>query len=201
MASERLKILSDLAKWAPYVFIFIGFVIATCGQFFKERVKDIHLAKKMPYLFMFLGLIVAICGQSVKVSLEEHIKDIRAQSEQAFKQTEPKCDTILTVERDGSFRLIIKSMTNIPFLARWYVNTKNETVSGMMLSSIPLHPNEKTDTWNFQLKIQKDRIIDGYLELIFRYESIYAAEFGYPERLIGNVIHKYHYENGKLTPL
>ncbi len=125
---------------------------------------------------------------------ERQARAIEEQREQQRRHTPPQLDAYLAFgENSRELLVVIDAKNDIPFKYQWIVVTENDkVVSGIPLEYQELHPTTSKDKrWNHRARIQRDKVINNYVELRFSYESIYLAELGYPPELRGKIIQKY----------
>jgi hypothetical protein len=89
----------------------------------------------------------------------------------------------------------------VPFRARWTVVTeKDRIVAGIMIQDHEVHPTENRKRFTAKAGINPEQVVNEYVELRFRYVSIYAPEFGNPKELSAAINQKYRYNNGNVYP-
>ena len=87
----------------------------------------------------------------------------------------------------------------IPFKATWLIVTeKDQVVSPLMMSQEEIFPTEDKKRFSTGITINEDRVVNEYLELRFRYESIYSGELNDPPHLRGEIREKYRFADGRL---
>ena len=120
----------------------------------------------------------------------------------ALKRTPPKINVYLAnSERTGELRVVIDAENLVPFRARWAIVTeKNRHVAGIMLADHEIYPAPDRKRFSTKADINPDQVSNDYLELRFRYESIYANELGNPKELSSAVVQKYRYKDGAVHP-
>lgn len=159
-----------------------------------------RLARFAPYVFLVLGFIVALFGQLAKSGLESRITTLKAAAVAVFKGTPPKMEAYLAdLERTGDLLVVIDAENLVPFRAHWVIVTdKNEIVSGVMLKDLEIHPSEDSKRFSAKADIKQEKVVNEYIELRFRYESMYSAELGNPSELRGEIVRRYRFKGGKL---
>lgn len=70
-----------------------------------------------------------------------------------------------------------------------------------MLEDTEFHPTPDTKRWKHNEKINLDQVTNDFVELRFRWQSLYHADLGHPEHLRGEVRHRYRLINGVPQPL
>jgi hypothetical protein len=134
-----IETLQRLAKFVPYVFIVLGFLLAISGQFVRSRIDD-HLK-----------------------TLEK-----QADINRKLTPPEVDADIALAQD-SRKHVIVIKCKNRIPFRADWRINTiKDELVSGLMLHEEEFLPDASRDEFIYNVKLQDDRIREDYLELRWR---------------------------------
>jgi hypothetical protein len=160
-----------------------------------------RLARWAPYVFIVLGFCVAASGQFVRSTLDSRIATLKHEAETALKRTSPDLDAYLaTSEGTGDLLVVIDLKNRIPIRCHWVIVTENnQVVSGDMMQDYELHPS--SDLNRFKANIDDARIVNQFLELRLRFESIYSSELGYPPSLKGEVIRSYRFEGGHVFSL
>jgi hypothetical protein len=120
----------------------------------------------------------------------------------ALKRTPPKVNAYLaTSERTGELLVVMDAENLVPFRARWVIVTeKDRIIAGIMIEDQEIHPAEDRKRFTAKASINPEQVANDYVELRFRYASVYAAEVGNLKELSGEVIQKYRYRNGKVHP-
>ena len=192
--------LTKLSRWVPYLFIFLGCVVAGLGQYAKTKI-DHRLSRWVPYLFIFLGCVVAGLGQYAKTKIDSKIVFLRESAETIRKNTPPSMNVRLgRGDESGKILLEIRTKNEIPFKASWLVVTKDNKVVSPILTEMPeFFPTEENRRFLTQVTINDEKVVDNYIELRFRFESLYSAELNHPENLKGKITRKYGYANGVLS--
>ena len=123
--------------------------------------------------------------------------------EETFKTTAPQVDANLARKADGSFEVIIRPFNDVPFECDWRVVTRNVIIiSGISVGPwVKVVPKPGTRVYRGAVQdMNLHRVQDGYVELRFRFHSIFADE--YPElSLSGHIFHPYRLRaSGELVP-
>lgn len=171
MFGNKIEILEKIAKFFPYIFIALGFVVALSGQFFTARLEN----------------RIKVLKEQVEQSRRRTPPKLDAQLAVSDKnnlfivincqnQIPVKAHWILTTEKDIA-------------------------VSGLMLGDIELYPTPERSEWQYKQDIQTEGVKNNYVELRFDYESSYAAEYVHLDELRGSIIHKYRLINGEPYPI
>lgn len=142
---------------------------------------------------------VAKTEEKVRNLQEKHVAQQEAEKEaEARRRTLPQMAVNLELQR-GKFSVRIVSLNLIPFECTWAVVTTNDRlVSGIMLGWQAVYSTERKKVFRFSENVQLQEVTDDYLELRFRYRSVFSAEQNYPESLQGEIIRKYRLANGIL---
>lgn len=119
----------------------------------------------------------------------------------ALRRTPPKVNAYLaTVERTGDLLVVMDAENLVPFRARWNIVTKNDRIiAGIMLENHEIHPTDDRKRFTTKADIRAAEVADEYVELRFRYESIYSAELGNPAELTGRIVQRYRFKDNKVS--
>lgn len=157
----------------------------------------VKVGRWIPYVFIVLGFLVAISGQFVRGFVDERITQLRQAAELGKKQTPPNLDAQVAVSDKGSLLVVIDVKNEIPFQSRWLVVTeKDKVVSGLMIQDAEFHPSPSRMQWQHKLNINKEEVVNDYLELRLDYWSVYSAELNHPQQLRGKIIRRYKLVDG-----
>ena len=158
------------------------------------------LARYVPYVFIIAGFLIALSGQFVRTTIDSRIKLIRTEIENTFKRTPPNVDVLIAKSASSGDLLVVLDAKNlIPFKARWSIVTKNnEVVSGIMLEDQEIHPTEKDRRFSIKAQINEKKVIDEFVEIRLRYESIFFSEVGNLEELKGKITRQYRLRDGEV---
>ena len=120
----------------------------------------------------------------------------------ALKRTPPKVNAYLaTSERSGELLVVMDAENLVPFRARWAIVTeKDRIVAGIMIEDHEIYPTKDRKRFTVKAGINPEQVVNDYVELRFRYASMYAAELGNPKELSAEVVQKYRYKIGKVYP-
>jgi hypothetical protein len=130
-------------------------------------------------------------------------EDVRAKEAfAALQRTPPKIKAYLaSSERTGDLLVVMDAENLVPFRARWRIVTKKDKiVSGIMLEGHEIYPTDKQKRFNTKANINAAEVTDEYVELRFRYESIYSAELGNPSELRGEIVQRYRFKDNRIFP-
>lgn len=167
-----IETLQRIAKFTPYVFIVLGFVVAISGQFVRTRIDERVRTLKT-----------------------------KAEIDRKLTPPDIDADIALALDTK-KYAILSKSKNLIPFKASWMaLNDKKEVLSGIMLGEEDFVPDASRSEFIYKLEVQEDRIHDNYLELQFRWHSAFFAEMGNPEKLKGAFTKQYRLINRVPHPL
>ena len=160
------------------------------------------LAKAVPYAFIALGFLVAMSGQFVRTRIDSRVAELNKSAEAQRKNTPPLIDVRLgNSSSTGEILLEIQAKNEIPFTARWSVlTTRNEFVSGILIEDFEAHPTKKRSLFLVKVPIQGEKVRENYIELHFTFTSRYSTELNNPPNLKGEIVKKYRYFNGRISP-
>lgn len=162
--------LAKLARYTPYIFIALGFLVAGFGQFVKTKI-DSRIA----------GLRK---GEEVARKNTPPLMDV----------------TLNRSSRTGKTLLKIAVKNEIPFKASWIVVTKrNQVVSGLLIEKPEIYPTEEKRRFLYEVSINDKKVLDDYIELRFSFESSFFAELNRPAHLRGEIVKKYRYVSGVIS--
>ena len=98
----------------------------------------------------------------------------------------------------GRTLLQVTAKNGIEFNATWLVTTRNDTVVSPIMTSQFHVVTSATPVFKTPVTINDDRVVDEYIELRFRYESVHSAELGNPEHLRGEITLPFRYAEGRV---
>ena len=163
----------------------------------------VKLAKVTPYSSILLGFIVAAGGQFVKARIDSKITELDKIKVAERKKTPPSMDIRLgnsSSTRKPLLELVAKN--EIPFTARWLVVTEGDSVvSGIMIEDLEIHPTKEKRRFLIRVPINDEKVRGNYIELRFKFNSLYAAELNDPTYLKGEIVKKYRFLDGFISPL
>ena len=155
------------------------------------------LARWVPYLFIFLGFVIAGLGQWAKTQFDSRIAILREKEESTRKNTPPSVEVKLGRGSSGKILLEILAENKVPFRADWLLVTKsNRVVSPIMIEKPEFFPTEEKPRFLYPVTINDEKVVDNYIELRFKFESLYSAELNHPDHLKGEITAKYRYVDG-----
>ena len=157
-----------------------------------------------PYVFIVLGALVAGSGIYLKGVIDRRIIALDEAADHRAMNTPPQITVRLgtaTSEGEdivGRTLLQVTARNDIEFNATWLVTTRNDTVvSPVMTSQFHVVPSA-TPVFKTPVTINDDRVVDEYIELSFRYESVHSAELGNPKHLRGEITLPFRYAEGRV---
>ena len=161
-------------------------------------------ARVSPYAVVLVGALVSASGIYVKGVFDRRIAVLADEATQAMKNTPPAMRLRLaTAISDGQVvpgrtLLEVTSKNDIAYNASWHVSTREgRLVSGFMTERVKIVP-AATPLFKPRISIQADRVVDEYIELTFRYESVHSPELGNPPHLRGEITLPYRYSEGRV---
>ena len=160
------------------------------------------IARMLPYALIFLGFLVAASGQFFKSIIDARIGGLEAAALITRKNTRPLIKPFLGHLATSEKKLLVMDTENaIPFRASWLVVTeKDQVVSPIMTGQVDIFPTEDNKRFSTEITINSERVVNQYIELRFRYESIYSGELHDPPHLRGEIRKKYRFVDGQILP-
>ena len=160
------------------------------------------ISRMLPYVLIFLGFIVAASGQFFKSIIDARIGKLETAAQITHKNTRPLIKAFLGHSTTSGKKLLVMDTENaIPFRASWLVVTeKNQVVSPIMTSQAEIFPKEDNKRFSAEITINSEKVVNQYIELRFRYESIYSGELNDPPHLRGEISKKYRFVDGQILP-
>ena len=158
------------------------------------------IARVLPYILILLGFVVAASGQFFKSIVDVRIGEIESAALIAHKNTKPIIKVFLAHSARSRKKLLIMDPENeIPFRANWLVVTENDQlVSPFMTGQEEIFPTKDKRRFSTEITINAEKVINEYIELRFRYESIYSGEMSDPPHLRGEIREKYRFANEQI---
>ena len=203
------------AHVTPYAVVVFGALVSVSGIFLKGRIDKragtwnassvLERATRVtPYAVVLLGAFVSASGIYVKGVFDRCIAVLEDEAAQEMKNTPPAVTVRLaTAISDGQVipgrtLLEITSENDIAYNATWHVSTREgRLVSGFMTERVKIVP-VATPVFKVRISIQADRVVEEYIELNFRYESVHSPELGNPPHLRGKIALPYRYSEGRV---
>ena len=160
------------------------------------------IGRFLPYVPIIIGFAVAFSGQFLKNVVDGRVAKLKADIEFARKNTSPIVDVRLGHLSSSGEKVIEMDVRNeTPFEASWLVTTKNNiVVSPIMTEKAKIVPRKPQKRFLYRITINREKVIDNYIELRFQYKSIYAEELGNQAHLSGEHVKRYSFVNGRIVP-
>lgn len=169
-----MRILSNIFLWIPLALAIIGII-----RLFKHDLT--FRAKIFVAFLMLIAGFIPLIRVPIDKALVKHQKLIP-----------PQLEVNMGYSEKGNLFVVADSKNDVPYKARWVICTKdNKVVSGIMIGDVIFHPKPGRRRMQHKEEIDKGKVIDDYLELLFDYRSLYAEEMDFPKDLFGKVIKKY----------
>ena len=159
-----------------------------------------RLSTWLPYAAVLVGAAVAIVGIYLKSIVDRRIDRLDQQEIAERKATAPAIEVTFAIsEASGQPVLVLQFANDIPVEANWHVQTRNNRlVSGWQTEKAEIVPADDRRKFVYRVPINADKVLDDYVELVFRYASVYSAELNEPSHLRGEIVKKYRYTQGRL---
>ena len=153
-------------------------------------------------LLLLTRRVTELESQIDELKQERQKKAELARAEAIRRRTPPLFDAFLARSEEGNYFVVIDSKNLIPFSAQWRLVTKRgRRVSGTMSESVEIHPTAERRRFQHQESLNLYKIVDGYVELRFDYESAFSPELGYPPELSGKLVRRYQLIHGAVFPV
>lgn len=160
------------------------------------------ISKAWPFISITVGACVAMLVQYGGGIVKSRVDVLKVKVELQRKHTSPNIDAQLALSDKGNLLIVIDAHNLIPFKARWVIVTERDViVSGLMLGDAEFHPMTDKKRWQEKVDIQRDKVVNDFLELRFDYTSVYVAELNYPKELSGEIVRKYKLVDGYPRPI
>jgi hypothetical protein len=135
--------------------------------------------KKHAVVYAWTGAIIALVSAGLGTGAIMTSQSIDAQHN-AIEKTWPELKS--DIQTKGYDPVIVEialfSENRIPYSYTHTVTTKGGIViGGIMMRGIIHDPRTDTEPLKITLGIPRQKIIDGYLEILFQYSSLYADQF------------------------
>ena len=158
-----------------------------------------RVATYVSYAFLLLGFIVAAGGLYLKSRIDNRVYDLRERAAAERKNTPPALSVALGHDSTGELLLEIQFENDIPIEANWHVHTReNELVTGWQTHPQEVVPTDDRMRFRYRVSINNQKVKDRFIELVFRYQSGYAADLNNPPELQGKIYKQYRYVPGRL---
>ena len=193
--------------YLPYIGILLGYVTACAVVLVRNRARKDQSEKKTErklsaYTWLLPGFAVAaivVFGQS---EIRKELDRIQERQEQEFKNTSPGVQVKLgNSTKNGATLLEVRASNMVPFRVRWSVSAKgqernkNELLSGIMMGWEEFVPTEQVKRWLFPVRVNKNKLHSGQIQMEFHYESKYYRELNRPGHLKGKIVQRYGYDD------
>jgi hypothetical protein len=191
------SLLARVAWWTGHLAPLLAVVAAALGLggVFWERLS--HPA--------VLGIVAALSGVVwwADYALRNHLVG----EQERLERTPPALEFVDAKLLGENLLVAIKSTNLVPFACHCVCITParnmqgNNIVGGILTQDIEVFPGALTDNiLVFEYPIQMDKIVENYLELRFRYYSVYSAKLGNPKELgQRELVVAWHTNGGALT--
>ena len=164
-----VTILEKIARFTPYTFIVVGFIVALSGQFVSSSINSRI--------------------KTIKAQVEYEFKRTPPQVEVSLAKS----------ATSGNLLVVIDTNNLVPIKTRWTIVTKkNQVVTGIMLECVEIHPTDKSKRFTSKADINEKKVVDEFIELRFQYESVYFAEVGVQDNLKGSINRQYRLYSGEV---
>ncbi|GEM_PF-2338449 len=160
------------------------------------------ISRYLPFVQICAIAVVGLGLHFLKLNIDHKIENLKGAREYQRKLTPPIIEAQLGISEKGNFYVVVDSKNDTPFKARWCVVTEKDIiVDGVMLEEVQCYPFKQNRHWQYKDHLDKNKVVNGYLELRFDYRSIYFEELGRPKELYGRTIHKYKLVNEVLESI
>ena len=123
-------------------------------------------------------------------------------AEEQWRATPPVLDVAFELISRNSGKVRIVSETDVPFSCKWVVVTRGNIIVGTdWMEAVEIYPRIKAGPYSAKEEIEPEKIIDSYLEVRLRCESLFSAELGYPSTLSVRKFRSYRVADSKLVEL
>jgi hypothetical protein len=119
-------------------------------------------------------------------SLRSRVAKQREQRLEKFERTPPAVEYVEAQVRGETLYVAIRSVGLVPFACDWVcVTTANAVVGGISVGAdAEIFPQTSPNkTLVFPYAFQRAKIVDNYLQLHFRYRSLFGPKYGNPKEL------------------
>ncbi|MBI4355877.1 MAG: hypothetical protein HY597_05490 [Candidatus Omnitrophica bacterium] len=155
--------------------------------------------KAIPLISAAAAFLAVVGVQFAGLKINGRVEYLRKQADLERKRTPPKVDVDLALSEKGNLFVVLQSGNSVPFKANWVVVTKGDKiVGGFMLDWTEHYPTPEKQQWQFKVSVQRDELVENYLELRLNHVSVYSSEWGDPKELSGRIVKKYVWADGGL---
>jgi hypothetical protein len=153
------------------------------------------ISKVATWLSVTMAFLAGIAGL-VRVLATSRVETLTTER----KKTPPLIDVKMRASSSPNQLVVLWESKNlIPFECQWTVVTHDRRVGTIPIEWIKIYPTAEDKKFHSIEDIDRQKVIDGYIEIRFRYRSIYAAEMNIPE-LSGEIVQTYKIaEDGSLV--
>jgi hypothetical protein len=158
------------------------------------RYPNVDTSEALAFL---IERVKALEEQMTTVEREREAMQKNQQQHELLRRTAPEVDARLVRSVKGEYVVVIQAKNLVPFFARWLIVTKKDhVVSGIMMGEEKLHPTPNQMLWRYRMNVKTDEIEDNFVELRFRFKSVFSAEMGNPTYLKGKMVRAYNLLDG-----
>jgi len=191
---ETVGKLNDGIKIAAIVLLAVTLVAAVLAFVAEKRLSGLQARAAKALQGRVDAAEQVVRNAEARRAEEERAQALAKQREEQRRRTPPALDAYLAFgEQSQNLRLVIDAKNDIPFMYRVVIVTeRNLIVSGIQLEDAELYPaTSAKKRWSGKADIDREKVINDYVELRFTYESLYSAELGDPPELRGTINRKY----------
>ncbi len=195
---NNAELLEASARSATMVAVALGLLSAILGIAL-SRFGPIADAHKVHF-----GVAAGVFGLLAAMSTAgAAISDQRAKNtNDLFRRTPRELKASLELVGVDDFRVFIDSLKQVPFEFQWRLVTKNDLlVGGIPLDWSEVYPDKTPQRFNQRVaSVNWEDIVDDFVELRFRWRSVYAAEQR-TSNLEGSLVRKYMFKRDSIRAL
>ena len=145
-------------------------------------------------ILAFLAAIAWLATAGVTSQIIERRDEVR--------RTPPQVDARLSGLEGPTAFIELESQNRIPFEYRYMIVTKSDlVVSGVPMEFTAFYPTHEKWIARVKVTLQRERIVDGFLEVRVVYHSVSQAELGYPPAGAGRITRKYKIDGDQFEEL
>ena len=193
MSDEKHARLARVTSWTGHSAPLLSAVVAAgaLGALFSDRFNR-------PVTYAVVAILAAVIGVA-DYMLRNRLAKKQAAAVERFERTPPALVFEDAKLRDGkTLWVALRSSNGVPFMCRWTCVTVGNTIvvgntpngASIMTEDVPVYPEalpEKVVVFNEN--VQVGRLVDGFLELRFRYHSLFGPKYGNPKNLGRQTLH------------
>jgi len=169
--NESLELLSTVTGYAS---AFLA-LLAGCLSFISIKNR-----KRFGKICLWCGAIIAIVASSIGF-LSILVNGEISSREKAFKTTHPEIDASFTVKSTEPLIIDLKvtSKNNLPFKYNYDSFTKDmkPIKSVIHIRDNLFDPRKNQNPLTIEVKLDKEKVVEGIVIILFRYKSIYSEEY------------------------